>query len=1402
MISNNLSEAEMHKLIHELQVRQIELEMQNEEQKQTIRAFQESEAKYRIITENVNDMITRHTPEGIYTYLSPSCQSILGYQPHELIGINPYTLFHPDDILAIEKTHSTIVKNQDVKLITYRIKRKDNQYVWLETNNKSIIDTKSGEIKEIICISRDITENKEAEIKLQLSELKYKNLVEYSIIGIYSTNLKGDFLFANNAMCKILEVDTIEELLTKNVKSNYKNSGERDTFVDLILKSGLLSNYEVELITQKGKIIHVLLNSFINGEVITGMMMDITERKQSEKLLHDIIDKNPISIQIVDKKGLTIKINPAHTKLFGTVPPPNFSIFDDLQSKSPTLEKLILLVKKGEVVQLPDLYYNTHDISSDFPNFPVWIRALIFPIKDNYGNPDRFVFMHENITARKHAEDLIKSSEERYQTFINSTDDITFLKDENLRYQIINQATIAFFGKDKEEIIGSTDFELMDEKSANYCLDTDKKVIRDNKLSINEELVKGRTYETHKFPVKMTNGLMGIGGIVRDITDRKKVEEILRESLISLDDAQEIAKMGSWEFDVITQKQKWSKNCFRLFNLKPFEIDPTFEYFKSRIHNDDLQLIDDGIKYLLKNKTSIVLEMRIMLEDGTYKWLQNNIVPIFQDDKLVKLKGTNIDITIRKLAEEALKTSENRYSDLVSNMLDGVYQSTPEGKFLSVNDAMVKMFGYQSKEEMLLLDIKHDMYINPEDRGNVYPKSKAGIRTELCLKKKDGSLIWLSDSGTYIKDVEGKIIRHEGILRDITERKLAEEALRASELRYRALFKTSPSGITVLDENGIILEANEAFAKMTLFSIEELLGSDIRLLTTVETTNIVHENIRRIIDGETLEQEVLSRRKDGSYRVFLLRENLITLPDGGRGILSVHNDITDRKQAEEALRESEEWNKAILHTILSGVTVIDVDTRKIIEVNDIALKLIGLPREQVVGSICHKFICPAEENKCPILDLGKTVDLSEKKLLTVDGLQKDIIKSVVPIQFRGHKYLIESFVDITELKNSQEENKIKNEELLKINSEKDKFFAIIAHDLRSPFNSFLALTQIMSEELPNLSSIEIQKFADSMRKSATNLFRLLENLLEWSRIQQGLIPFTPEIVQLLPIVEESMEMIIEAAKNKDVKVALNIPVELKVFADSNILQTVIRNLASNAVKFTPRGGRVLISAKSTYENSVEIAISDSGIGIGQEMIDNLFRIDINTSRKGTEGEVSTGLGLIICKDFIEKHDGKLSVRSEEGKGSTFYFSIPNEAKVDEKGFIQKVELSEGIKLKKINILIADDDQVSVMLLSMALKGFSNEVWVARNGLEAVEMCRNNLDINVVLMDIQMPEMDGYQATKEIRLFNSDIIIIAQTAYAFSEENENAISLGCNDYIAKPFKDDELKQKINKLMMTN
>ncbi len=231
-------------------------------------------------------------------------------------------------------------------------------------------------------------------------------------------------------------------------------------------------------------------------------------------------------------------------------------------------------------------------------------------------------------------------------------------------------------------------------------------------------------------------------------------------------------------------------------------------------------------------------------------------------------------------------------------------------------------------------------------------------------------------------------------------------------------------------------------------------------------------------------------------------------------------------------------------------------------------------------------------------------------------------------------------------------------ELQELNVTKDKFFSIIAHDLRGPMGGFMGLTDLLTEELSNMSMAEIQEFLGSMRESATNLFKLLENLLQWARVQQGGIIFNRERVLFRPIVTESLELIRESAKKKGITIISDISEELEVFADSNLLQTVIRNLVSNAVKFSARGGIVNISAKTTEDDSVEISVKDMGIGMNREMIETLFRIDVKNGRPGTEGEQSTGLGLLLCKEYIEKHGGHIRVESEVGKGSVFTFNIP------------------------------------------------------------------------------------------------------------------------------------------------
>lgn len=252
-----------------------------------------------------------------------------------------------------------------------------------------------------------------------------------------------------------------------------------------------------------------------------------------------------------------------------------------------------------------------------------------------------------------------------------------------------------------------------------------------------------------------------------------------------------------------------------------------------------------------------------------------------------------------------------------------------------------------------------------------------------------------------------------------------------------------------------------------------------------------------------------------------------------------------------------------------------------------------------------------------------------------------------------------------------------------------------------------------------------------------------------------------------------------------------------VYADENMFGSIMRNLITNAVKFTPKGGKVNVLAQSAADKSIQISIQDTGIGMSQKMVENLFLLNVQNGRKGTDGEPSTGLGLLLCKEFIEKHNGRIWVESEERKGSTFYCTFPYNAEP-----VVKIDLHKDLPFDKVDnkaipavsglkILIAEDDKISEMLLDIEVKKFCKEILKVGTGIEAVEICRNKTDIDLILMDIQMPEMSGYEATRQIREFNKEVIIIAQTAYGFSGDREKAIEAGCNEYIAKPIKKAEL-----------
>jgi len=245
-----------------------------------------------------------------------------------------------------------------------------------------------------------------------------------------------------------------------------------------------------------------------------------------------------------------------------------------------------------------------------------------------------------------------------------------------------------------------------------------------------------------------------------------------------------------------------------------------------------------------------------------------------------------------------------------------------------------------------------------------------------------------------------------------------------------------------------------------------------------------------------------------------------------------------------------------------------------------------------------------------------------------------------------------------ELKVKNWELESKNDELLLANSEKDKFFSIIAHDVRGPLGTFHLFTELMTENLETYELKDIKLMASNMQESASSLFKLLENLLVWARMQRGLIQFNPEQLNLIEILNDSLEPILQTAKNKSIAIMVDISENLDVFADKNMTESLFRNLISNAIKFTARGGKVSVKAVKRDDNFLQVSIADTGIGMDEDMLRDLFKIDIHNKRKGTEGESSAGLGLLLCSDFVKKLNGRIWAESEVGKGSIFYFTLP------------------------------------------------------------------------------------------------------------------------------------------------
>lgn len=606
---------------------------------------------------------------------------------------------------------------------------------------------------------------------------------------------------------------------------------------------------------------------------------------------------------------------------------------------------------------------------------------------------------------------------------------------------------------------------------------------------------------------------------------------------------------------------------------------------------------------------------------------------------------------------------------LMDQLPDHIYFKDLQCRFIRNNIAHAISMGLRHPSEMTG---KSDFdFFTHEVAQRQYNDEQEIIRTGLSVNKEertvrsDGSINWYSTTKMPLRDKSGRIIGTFGISHDITNRKTAEQQLRKLSMAV----EQSPVSIVITNLDGDIEYANPKACETTGYELRELMGKNPRVLKSGETSPQEYDLLwNRITHGEEWKGLFHNKKKNGE--LYWESATIAPIKDANGNIthyLGIKEDITEKLKVEQALRESESQLRSFFDQPLIGHAMTS-PTKGWLEVNSSLCNMLGYSKNELLKMTWSELTFPddiAEDEAQFKRVMAGEIDgyVMEKRFVRKD---KKVINTHLAVQCLRNKdrsvnYFMAVIVDISDRKKAEEEIKHKNEDLVRINAEKDKFFSIIAHDLRSPFNSFINLSKIIAEEVNEMTLSDIQRLATAMSKSASSLFELLENLLEWSRLQRGITQVQPENIDVAEKMDKLQTIFSETAKAKNIFLRTNAEKDLKVFADRMMLDSTLRNLISNSIKFTKSGGSVEVDArKAEGKNEVLFTVKDSGIGMNALLQSKLFRINENVSRPGTAGESSSGLGLLLCKEFVEKNGGRIWVASEAGKGSTFSFSMPSE----------------------------------------------------------------------------------------------------------------------------------------------
>lgn len=1263
------------------------------------------------------------------------------------------------------------------------------------------------------------------EKELSETQEEFKTIL-YSVgDAVITTDAKG-FVKHMNSVAENLtgwsEKDSKDKLLSEVFDiRNEKTNNIIESPVDIVLREGAtigLANHTL-LIRKDGMRIPIADSGSPirddKGNIIGVVLVfrNQTEERTREKSLREsndrfskIFNSSPDSISLTQiNTGKIIEINDRFENMFGYTRQEmiGHSTLDLGLWINPKVREHIVTIVKNE-----GLVRNFEAVGRK-KNGELLIGLISGEIL-KIDNEELLLLTIHDVSERKKLEENLRANEEKYRMLLDFASDAFFHGNKDGNFITVNNKAVELTGYNREELLRMNIKDLFSEEILKI------EPLRFDKLQA-KETIKNERIITRKdgkpVLVEMISKQMPDGtyqSFMRDITELranekefKALEERFRKAFTTSPDAININRLSDGMYISI------NNGFTKITGYSEDEIIGKTSLERNIwADNKDRKILVNRLKEkgFVEN-----LEAKFKMKNG-------NIVDGLMSAAVIELNGEphiisiTRDISLRKKTEEELIRTKIHFEKMIDNAPDGIVQISADGDLKYVSPSAKKIFGYSLNEEV---NIRPYSLIHPDDLPVVMRKLKGFIINslnvpiiEFRMKHKNSSWIWIEAIFTNLlsdPNVKAIVIN----FRDITLRRLTEEKLR----NLSRAVEQSPATIVITDTKGNIEYVNPKFTDVTGYTYDEAIGNNPRVLRSGEQTKEFYKNLwDTILTGNSWKGEFHNKKKNGE--LFWEEAVISAIFDvEGRIInfIAVKEDITEKKKMEEKLIKSEEEFRSVWENSVDAMRLIDKNGI-IINVNNAYCNLFGLSKEQLIGNLFNVsyYIRDNDSSLTGFKEnfAGRTIQKkfeAEIQLKCGKKIWIELTNSFVKTEDEG-LFLLSVIRDITDRKvmiKELTEAKEKAEEIVKL---KSYFFANMSHELRTPFVGILGYAEILKDSLENS---DLQEYVNQILRSSKRLTDTLNKILNITRLEFDKLEPKYRNFDVCALVRQVAVFFQSSAKINNT--TINTEIEGKsiiINSDDRILEDVLNNLVNNAVKYTHDGFIKLSVQKYSFNNksSLIIKVEDSGIGIPKEkqvVIWQEFRQASEGFNRSFEG---TGLGLTIAKKYVELLGGKISLVSEENKGSVFTISLPIDnvdvQELDAKPEIKTTEPNtKRIIDEKPKILFVEDDTVALQFISIVLKSYY-DLETASNAETALKLTAQK-QYDVLLLDINLGRgMDGIELMQRIKKieYYKKIPIVAVTAYAAKSDKDEFLSKGFTHYISKPFTSVELKNLLKQILV--